>query len=347
MDEGCETRELTGMGRRDFVRLALVAGAAMVLPGNLPDGTEKAEAKVGKGEVYLIKTHKREEGIPILLNNFPMADFQGKSIALKANYNSDDDFPASTHPHTLSALVNRLHDAGANNITLAERSGMGATESVLENRGVKDLSEELGFKLLVIDNLRQEDWVWVKQDGTHWSKGFLLARVFIESEKIIQTCCLKTHRFGGHFTMSLKNSVGAVAKYDPNDGYNYMGELHGSPSQRLMIAEINRAYRNDLIIMDGMKAFVNGGPDRGDMVDPGVILASRDRVAIDAVGVAILRLYGTTDAVSRGKIFDQEQIKRAADLGVGVGSAKDVRLVAVGKGSGDFVQKVENVLRAG
>jgi len=57
-------------------------------------------------------------------------------------------------------------------------------------------------------------------------------------DTLVQTCCLKTHRFGGHFTLSLKNSVGLAAKRVPEDSYNYMSELHGSPHQRRMIAEI-------------------------------------------------------------------------------------------------------------
>ncbi len=98
---------------------------------------------------------------------------------------------------------------------------------------------------------------------------------------------LKTHRFGGHFTLSLKNSVGLAGKYLPGDGYNYMQELHGSEHQRRMIAEINAAYQPALIVMDGVEAFVRGGPDRGDLVAANVMLAGTDRVAIDAVGVAL------------------------------------------------------------
>jgi uncharacterized protein (DUF362 family) len=50
-------------------------------------------------------------------------------------------------------------------------------------------------------------------------------------------------------------------------------------------------------------------------------------VAIDAVGVALLRLYGTTEEVMRGRIFEQEQIARAASLGIGVDLARKIRLV--------------------
>ena len=66
-------------------------------------------------------------------------------MALKANYNSADPFPASTHIGTLRALVEGLKVAGASEVTLAERSGMGDTEDVLEQMGVLALSKELGF----------------------------------------------------------------------------------------------------------------------------------------------------------------------------------------------------------
>jgi uncharacterized protein (DUF362 family) len=89
-----------------------------------------------------------------------------------------------------------------------------------------------------------------------------------------------------------------------------MGELHASPDQRRMIAEINAAYTPSLIVVDGVEAFRSGGPDTGDKVLANVVLAGSDRVAIDAVGVAILRLLGTTPEVSAGPIFAQEQLAR-------------------------------------
>lgn len=152
-----------------------------------------------------------------------------------------------------------------------------------------------------IDKLDKDGWVEIPSEGIHWLKGFPIARIFLESERVVQVCWLKTHRFGGHFTMSLKNSVGLAAKRLLGSLYECMVELHTSPFQRLMITEINRFYKVDLIIMDALKAFVKGGPERGETVEPGLILASRDRVAIDAAGVAILRLYGSTKEVIGGE----------------------------------------------
>jgi uncharacterized protein (DUF362 family) len=59
------------------------------------------------------------------------------------------------------------------------------------------------------------------------------------------------------------------------------------------------------------------------------MLASSDRVALDAVGVAVLRMYGTTPEVSSGTIFIQEQIARAAELGLGARGPDDIEVVPV------------------
>lgn len=146
--------------------------------------------------------------------------------------------------------------------------------------------------------------------------------------------------------MSLKNSVGLVAKRIPGGLYDYMLELHGSPYQRLMIAEINRFYNVDLVVMDAMKAFVNQGPDKGETVNPRLVLASRDRVAMDAVGIAILRIYGSTKNVMRGRIFELDQIRRAAELDVGVKSASDIELIPLTDDSIDDANKIEHILQS-
>lgn len=276
--------------------------------------------------VALLATTDRATGVPAVLDMLGLEPgwLKGKHVALKANFNSADPPPGSTHLDTLKALLQRLQDWGAARITLLERSGMGDTGQVLQQRGVMSLAKQFGVNVVVLDDLAAGDWV--KHQGAHWQRGFLFPRAVQEADAVVQTCCLKTHRFGGHFTMSLKNSVGLVAKFDPSDSYNYMAELHGSANQRLMIAEINTAYKPALILLDGVLAFVNGGPDQGKKVQAGVLMASRDRVAIDAVAVAMLRSLGTTAEVSRGAIFDQPQISHAAALGLGVSNPSAITL---------------------
>jgi uncharacterized protein (DUF362 family) len=197
---------------------------------------------------------------------------------------------------------------------------------------------------VVLDELTANDWELIQQPESHWQQGFAVPRLLRNSAGIVQTCCLKTHRYGGHFTLSLKNSVGLAAKYVPGQPYNYMRELHSSPNQRRMIAEINAAYRPDLIVLDGVEAFVNGGPDQGKLLNAGVILAGTDRVAVDAVGVALLRHFGTTPEVSQGAIFDQEQIARAVQLKIGVAGPAQIELVTGDRDSAEYAKPIRALL---
>ena len=278
------------------------------------------------------------------MDHFNLNEFSGSNVALKANFNSPDPFPASTHIDTLYAIIQKLNEANIAGLTLAERSGMGDTRSVLEEMGVFELSDKLGFEVVVLDEEDKDKWVKIEKEGTHWVKGFYIPKLFLDSDRVIQTCCLKTHRFGGHFTLSLKNSVGIVAKRLPKGVYNYMAELHVSPYQRLMIAEINKHYNVDLVIMDAINAFITQGPEQGEVVEPNLILASSDRVAIDAVGVAILRNYGVKTNISKGQIFELDQIRRAAELGIGVKSAQEIEVIPLNDESHGDAESIMKIL---
>jgi uncharacterized protein (DUF362 family) len=126
-----------------------------------------------------------------------------------------------------------------------------------------------------------------------------------------------------------------------------MKELHTSPDQRKMIAEINEPFKPVLIVLDGIDAFVDGGPTTGKPAKGEVFLASTDRVAIDAVGVAILKLLGSNEGIMRPKIFEQEQIARAAELGLGASSPSEIEVVPADKNSHDYRDRIMEVLRRG
>ena len=295
-------------------------------------------------EVYILKSGDRKTAVPQLLEQFDLDDFSGKQVALKANFNSADPFPASTHLDTLRAIIERIKMAGATQITMAERSGMGDTSEVLEQMGVFALSKELGFQTVVLNEAPKDAWTKIDRGNSHWLHGFYIANLYRTAEKVVETCCLKTHRFGGHFTLAMKCSVGLVAKKVPGSLYDYMWELHGSPFQRAMIAEINRHYHTDVVVMDGIKAFITGGPESGTEVEPGLMLASRDRVAIDAVGVVLLKLYGAKGKVGSEPVFEQDQIKRAVELGFGVTSPAHIKLVPLNSEAQTEAQRINEVL---
>ncbi|MEM1308704.1 MAG: DUF362 domain-containing protein [Cyanobacteria bacterium P01_H01_bin.153] len=302
------------------------AASALALD-DLPQATPLAAASLNPHRVVLISTTDRAAGVRQAIDLLQPPGFSGKRVFIKPNYNTGDPAPASTDPVVLEALVQEIQAAGASDITVGDRSGMADTRSAMQQQRVFQLANQYGFASLVFDELSRDNWQYFSGGGTNWSRGFAIAKPVLDADAIVNACCLKTHRFGGHFTLSLKNTIGMVAKYVPGDGYNYMRELHNSANQRLMIAEVNRTYRPSLIVIDGVDAFVNGGPAQGETVRAGVMLASTDRVAIDAVGIAVLRLLGTTQAVSAGSIWSQAQIRRAADLGLGAVSPDAIELL--------------------
>ncbi|HSF81901.1 MAG TPA: DUF362 domain-containing protein [Anaerolineales bacterium] len=301
----------------------------------------------GTTRIAFVKTRDRAQGVRQAIEMLGITAWHGKQVFLKPNFNSSDPTPGSTHPEVLRTLIEQLHTMGADKIRLGDRSGMGDTRAVMQKLGVFELAEALNFETIVFDELAANDWISLDAPSSHWKNGFPFARACLEADAIVQTCCLKTHRYGGHFTLSLKNSVGLVAKYNLQDGYNYMNELHNSPHQRRMIAEINTAYQPELIILDGVEAFVNGGPDQGKKVDSEVILAGTDRVAIDAVGVALLRYFGTTKEVSRGKIFKQDQIERAVKLGLGIDSPEKIEFLTADSESETYATQIRAELSKG
>lgn len=272
----------------------------------------------------------------IMLAGFPHV--AGKRVLIKPNLNTSDPPPGSTHNDTLRTVVKMAIGGGSEEIIVGDRSGPEDTRGVFQAKGIFSLANELGFQCLVFDEMDDSRYQRIDVPDGHWKDGFLFAKPVIEADVVISLCCLKTHQYGGHFTMSLKNTTGMVHRGN-------MSELHSSPHQREMIAEMNTAYEPDLILMDGVEAFYEGGPMTGSRWSANITLASRDRIAIDAMGVAALKMHGTTEAIGGKRVFDQDQIRRAVELGLGASNPEQVRLLPVDKSSSDIAEKLQWIIR--
>jgi len=330
------------MDRREFL-ITITAGAVLVLTAGAGEGVEVVKPiqslKRGKKtRLSLIKTRDRATGIGRAVDLLATNPIQGKDVLLKPNFNTSDPFPASTHNDTLTHLILHLQKMGSKSITVGERCGPPDTADVLKEKGIYGLCKGLGVRLINFEELPAPDWVRIRPEQSHWLDGFDVARPVIESPCMVTTCCLKTHGYGGIFTMSLKLSVGTTHKGN-------MAELHTSfMSMRKMIAEINQAYDPSLILLDGIDAFVDNGPARGPLKHADVILAGTDRIAIDAVGLSVLKELGSNKAIMEKKIFEQEQIERAVELGLGVSRAEDIEILtddAAGKADNHSDQSME------
>ena len=288
-------------------------------------------------KVAVISTNDRVYGVNKSVELLELNPVKGKDVIFKPNFNTADTPPASSSMETIKQLIIKLKEMGAKSITLAERSGPAKTSDVFEKKGLYVLAKELDFKIVDLTRIPRDEYVLKKTVGSHWKDGFFFAKIYDEAECIVETCCLKTHMYGGHFTLSLKNAVGIVKKKN-------MSELHSSEHQRDMIAEINSVYKPDLIVMDGIITFVDRGPMEGTRVKGNVFVTGTDKIAIDAVGVAILRILGTTPEVTQGSIFEQDQIKRAVELGLGVTSPLDIEFLTDSEESEKLVSQIKEKL---
>ena len=311
------------LDRRDFIRM-MTAGLAL-MPAL---GTAGLAQVLGprRSRVALVRTSDRKHGVTAALKLLDLKAVRGKRVVIKPNFNSADDPPGSTHNDTLSQLVTELHELNARTVTLGESSGPPQTRRVMEQKGTFDLARDFRFDVVDYEQIAENDWVTFP--GTHWPQGFSLPRLVVDAGYNVSTCCLKTHGFGGVFSMSLKLSVGLTPK-------RIRRSMHASPDMRRMIAELNTGYKPDLIVLDGVAAFTDGGPSRGELKPGNVMIAGDDRIAVDAVGLAMLKSLGANKAIMGSRIFEQEQIARAVELGIGVERPDAIDIV-----TGDAESKV-------
>jgi uncharacterized protein (DUF362 family) len=305
------------LNRREFIK-HLTLGSLTLMYGCSKDSPETYQynpdpTPLPTTKVALYKTQDRNEGVKKVMELLEFPSMQGKHVVVKPNFNTADPPPASTHNDTLRQLITEIKDRGASDVTLAERSYQSFNQ-VISQKGIDTMSQELGFSIL---HLGSDDYTIYNRNGLHWQNGFRLPNTISNAEYIVSTCCLKTHHTGV-ITMALKLGVGILPAL-------HMSELHSSTRINSMIAEINLAYKPNLIVMDGVKTFIAGGPSSGTVSDGNVIVAGTDRIAIDAVGTAILKDLGSTRV--SGKIFQLEQIERAVELGLGIKQPEQIEFV--------------------
>jgi uncharacterized protein (DUF362 family) len=332
-------RSLAGITRREFLTYSGATGGAIFF--GIHGGLAMTNTQ---SKVSLVNTEDRKTGVASSIKSLGINPVKNKNVLIKPNFNTADVTPGSTHNDTLVALVEEIWKMGAKSVSLGERS-YPLTQEVMEQKGILPLLEKLEVQIVNFDDLEEKGWVEFKPKDSHWQNGFRIARPIVEAECLICTCCLKTHQYGGIFTMSLKNSVGVVPTR--RHGYAYMSELHGSAHQRKLIAEINAPFQPDLIVLDGIDAFTDGGPATGTRAKANVFLASTDRVAIDAAGVAILKSLGSSSRIMNTKIFEQEQIARAAEIGLGASSPAEIDLVAADERSQAYSDRIKKILNDG
>ena len=240
-----------------------------------------------------------------LVGGFERFINKGEVVLLKPNFNTADPFPASTDISFLKAVTELIYDCGAKIVMIGESSTMSLnTRKVMEKLNVFELEKmERPARIYVFDERR-----WVKKTipKAKFLKSVSVSEYLDKTDKLILLPNLKTHS-RAQFTGSLKLSVGFM-----------------KPSQRIAlhlrhiqekIAELNKIINPALIIMDARKCFIKNGPSEGEVREPELILASRDRIAIDVEGIKVIQSF-EGNSLKNIDPWQMPQIKRAMEFGI-------------------------------
>jgi len=243
-----------------------------------------------------------------LLGHLGQAIGRGDRVLVKPNFNSPDPYPGSTDLVFLRAVLELLLEAGAR-VTIGESSGgiWRPTRNVFRKLGVFELVRHLDVELVAFDD-KSDDWVKIKINGDYLI-AVTMPRSAYEADKIVYLPCMKTHAYS-RFTGALKLAV----------GFMHPGERRALHARHLeqKVAEISLSWQPDLIIMDGRKTFVSGGPSKGQLAEPGLVLVSGDLIAIDVEAMKILLSYEAKNKLMANP-WQSPQIITALKHGLGVG----------------------------
>jgi uncharacterized protein (DUF362 family) len=115
--------------------------------------------------------------------------------------------------------------------------------------------------------------------------------------------------------------------------------MHGSLHFLKAIAEI--ALCTDKIrmsVLDARQGFNTDGPDSGNLITPGIVLASTDLVAADTVGLALLQVVGAAGAA----VSTHPTISRGVEVHSPGLSPETLKLIAEGV---DIIDDIKAPLR--
>lgn len=276
----------------------------------------------GTRRVAIVRTDDVAVGVReavALVDGLAALDCRARQVLVKPNVVYGKPPPATTDPRVVAALLALLRGARASRLQVADMSAVVSlpTRPNLEATGMAAVAAAAGADLLALE---EGEWVEVRSQQARHATAFHVARAVYEAERLVSVPVLKAHR-SASYSFALKNTVGVV--HARNKPWAY-----GGSAWEEVVAELNLAVHPRLYVADALTVMASGGPWSGDVWQPGCILAATDPIALDAVGLGMLKHYGKADHVVGKGVWEQAQIRRAVALGLGAKSGAEVELVA-------------------
>ncbi len=261
-----------------------------------------------------------------LIGGLGPLDLAGKTVLVKPNVVSGKPPPSTTNPEVVRVVVKLLYEAGARKVYVGDMSAMvtlvtSSTLRLMEKTGLRRAAEEAGAEVIGFED---HDWIEVAVPEARYLDKVLVTEWLYRVDAVVNVPVIKTHR-SASYSICLKNFIGCTH-------LRQRPYLIDSDHWEELVAEFNLAYRPQLHIVDGTVSMIEGGPWDGPSSRTGLIIASGDPVAADALGLGIIKAHGRWEMVTAKEIWDQKQLHRALELGLG-GPREKIRLLSRGDGA--------------
>lgn len=227
----------------------------------------------------------------------------GDKVLLKANMlaPSDPEAAVTTHPAIVRAVIGAVKDAGGIPV-VADSPGYfyaGGKCRALTMCGLKEVADELEVESTQFEAM-ENGFVETDVPGGVYLNRIYAARLALEADVIITLPKLKTHA-STWYTGAVKNLFGAVATKTRKQAHKLATYERFSGS----VVDIYSVLKPGLAIMDAVVGMEGEGPRHGKPRKAGLILASKDPVALDAVASKIIgydpmEIATTREASARG-----------------------------------------------
>jgi uncharacterized protein (DUF362 family) len=269
-----------------------------------------------------------------LIGGLRKIDVRNRTVLVKPNVVSARGNPTTTNPEVVRAVVSLLYEEGASRVYVGDMSALGRLPTLknMEKTGIKKAAEEAGAEAVSFEDY---DWFTVPLPKARYIREVAVSEWLFKVDRIVNLPVVKTHR-SAQYSICMKNFVGATH-------FNQRPYFVDSDHWEEVIAEINLAYRPDLNIVDGTTIMVEGGPWSGEERKTDLVFASGDRVAADVVGLGLIKSFGLWKGVADKSVWDQRQIKRAVEAGLGAKSGSEIELLTA---SLDKSRKFDDLMKA-
>ncbi len=263
------------MKRREFLKTAAAAGAALSLPGGLTpiigalEAAEAADLVVAHGKSVDRTVRAAVNGMGGM-NRFIA---RGDIVVVKPNMGWDrtPEYAANTNPEVVSTLVRLCLEAGAKKVKVFDRSVNDARRTYKQS-GVADAASKAGAEVSFMDDRKYRD---ARINGKVL-KTWPVYTEILEANKIINVPIAKHHGLST-LTLGMKNWMGVIG--------GSRGRLHQNIDESLV--DLAAFFKPTLVVLDAVRILTANGPQGGWLNDVrrlDTIAAGRDQVAIDAFG---------------------------------------------------------------